>query len=101
MLWVVVLGAALGCYLLKLAGLCVPSALMTNRVLSRVIELLPAALLAALVVVNAGSTDGRLVLDFRLAALAAAAIALWLRAPFIVVLIVAGGVGALGAVVTG
>lgn len=86
---------------LGLAVLYVPPMLMTNRVVTRVIELLPAALLAALVVVNAGGTDGRLVLDFRLAALAAVAIALWLRAPFIVVLIVAGGVGALGAVLTG
>jgi len=42
-----------------------------------------------------------LVVDFRLAALAAAAIALALRAPFIVVLLVAGGVGALGYVVAG
>lgn len=100
-LWVVVVGAAIGTYLLKLAGLSVPPELLERPLVRRAVELIPAALLAALVAVNALTTEGALVVDFRLAALAAAALALALRAPFIVVLLVAGGVGALGYVVAG
>lgn len=99
--WYVVIGAALGCYLLKLAGLAVPSRTLERPLIRRAVEFVPAALLAALVAVNALTTDGGLAVDFRLAALAAAAVALWLRAPFIVVLLVAGGVGAVGYVVAG
>lgn len=99
--WIVVIGAAVGTYLLKLAGLSVPPGVLRRPLIRRAVELVPAALLAALVAVNAMTTDGGLVVDFRLAALAAAALALALRAPFIVVLLVAGGVGALGYVVAG
>jgi len=99
--WLVVLVAAVGTYLLKLAGLSVPPAVLNRPLIRRAVELVPAALLAALVAVNALSTEGALKVDFRLAALAAAALALALRAPFIVVLVVAGGVGALGYVVAG
>lgn len=98
-LWMVVVGAGIGSYLLKLAGLCLPSRALQRPLIRRAVELVPAALLAALVAVNAFTTDGALVLDFRLAALAAAVLALGLRAPFIIVLLVAGGVGALGYVV--
>lgn len=100
-LWIVVVGAAIGTYLLKLAGLSLPPAALERPLVRRVVDLIPAALLAALVAVNALTTEGDLVVDFRLAALAAAALALALRAPFIVVLVVASGVGALGYVVTG
>ncbi|MGI8723440.1 MAG: AzlD domain-containing protein [Geodermatophilaceae bacterium] len=99
--WVVVVGAAVGTYLLKLAGLSVPPQVLKRPLIRRAVELIPAALLAALVAVNVATTGGALVVDFRLAALAAAAISLALRAPFIVVLVVAGGVGALGYVVAG
>lgn len=101
MLWYVVLVAALGTYLLKLAGLSVPAAALEQPLVARTVALIPAALLAALVAVNAFTRAGAFVLDFRLAALAGAAVALALRAPFIVVLLVAGGVGALGYVVAG
>lgn len=99
--WIVVIGAAAGTYLLKLAGLSVPPELLKRPLIRRAVALVPAALLAALVAVNAMTSDGALVVDFRLVALAAAALALALRAPFIVVLVVAGGVGALGYVVAG
>lgn len=99
--WIVVIGAVVGTYLLKLAGLSVPPALLKRPLIGRCVELIPAALLAALVAVNALTREGALTVDFRLAALVAAGIALALRAPFIVVLLVAGGVGALGYVVAG
>lgn len=94
-LWAVVLTGALGCYLLKLAGLSVPAAWVERPWVTRVVDLVPAALLAALVTVQAATSGSDLVVDGRLAGLAVAAVALALRAPFIVVLVLAGGAGAL------
>ena len=94
-LWVVVLAGSLGCYLLKLAGLSVPAAWVQHPVVTRVVEFVPAALLGALVAVQAATSGTELVLDGRLVGLAVAAVALALRAPFIVVLVLAGAAGAL------
>jgi branched-subunit amino acid transport protein len=94
-LWAVVLAGSLGCYLLKLAGLSVPAAWVQGPTVTRVVEFVPAALLAALVAVQAATSDGALVVDGRLAGLGVAALALALRAPFIVVLVLAGATGAL------
>ncbi|MGY1845790.1 MULTISPECIES: AzlD domain-containing protein [unclassified Blastococcus] len=99
--WTAVLVASAGCYLLKLAGLSVPAAWVEQPWVARVVDFVPAALLAALVVVQALTSGDRLVLDGRLAGLAVAALALALRAPFIVVLVLAGAAGALVHVVTG
>ena len=93
--WAVVLAGALGCYLLKLAGLSVPAAWVQQPWVTRLVDFVPAALLAALVVVQAVTVGRHLVLDGRLVALAVAAVALALRAPFIVVLVLAGAAGAL------
>ena len=100
-LWAVVLAGSLGCYLLKLAGLSVPAAWVEQPWVSRVVDFVPAALLAALVAVQAATSDGMLVVDGRLVGLAVAAVALALRAPFIVVLVLAGAAGALVHVLTG
>jgi branched-subunit amino acid transport protein len=94
-LWAVVLAGSLGCYLLKLAGLSVPAAWVEQSWVSRVVDFVPAALLAALVAVQAATSGSQLVLDGRLVGLAVAAVALALRAPFIVVLLLAGAAGAL------
>jgi branched-subunit amino acid transport protein len=100
-LWAAVLAGSIGCYLLKLAGLSVPAAWVEQPWVARVVDFVPAALLAALVAVQAFSSGQELVVDGRLAGLAVAAVALALRAPFIVVLIVAGAAGALVHVLTG
>ncbi len=94
-LWTLVLGASLGCYLLKLAGLSVPAAWVEQPWVARVVDFVPAALLAALVAVQTLASEQELVVDGRLAGLAVAALALALRAPFIVVLVLAGATGAL------
>ena len=101
LLWATVLAGALGCYLLKLAGLSVPARWVEQPLVSRMVELVPAALLAALVAVQAATTGEDLVLDGRLVGLAVAALALALRAPFIVVLLLAGAAGAAVQVLTG
>jgi branched-subunit amino acid transport protein len=94
-LWTVVLVGGAGCYLLKLAGLSVPPAWVERPWVKRVADFVPAALLAALVAVQAVTSGHRLVVDGRLVGLAVAAVALALRAPFIVVLVLAGVAGAL------
>ncbi|SNR62445.1 AzlD domain-containing protein [Blastococcus mobilis] len=100
-LWAAVLTASIGCYVLKLAGLSVPASWVEQPWVARIVDFVPAALLAALVAVQALTSGDQLVLDGRLAGLAVAAVALALRAPFIVVLLLAGAAGALVHVLTG
>lgn len=99
MIWVAVLGCAVGCYALKLAGMSVPEKALAYPLLRRTADLLPVVLLAALVAVQVfavGGPDGpRLGVDARLAGLVAAFVALMLRAPFIVVVLVAALTAAL------
>jgi branched chain amino acid efflux pump len=93
-LWATVLAASLGSYLLKLTGLSVPAAWVEQPWVARVVDFVPAALLAALVAVQAATSGREIVADGRLVGLAVAALALALRAPFIVVLLLAGAAGA-------
>jgi hypothetical protein len=94
MTWTAILVSALGCYLLKIAGLSVPKRWLEAPVVQRVAALLPVALLAALAAVQALATGTQLVLDARLAGVAAAVVALLLRAPFLVVVGIAAAVAA-------
>jgi branched-subunit amino acid transport protein len=94
-IWIAVLCTAAGCYALKLAGLTVPERLLATPRLKRFAELVPVALLAALVAVQAATKGQALTLDpARLAGLAATVVALLLRAPFLVVIVVAAGTAA-------
>jgi Branched-chain amino acid transport protein (AzlD) len=93
--WIAVLATAGGCYALKLAGLTIPRRLLGNARMRRFAELVPVALLAALIAVQAAASGRSLVLDpARLAGLAAAMLALLLRAPFLLVIAVAAGTAA-------
>ncbi|MEQ4500904.1 AzlD domain-containing protein [Nocardioides kribbensis] len=93
--WLAVLGAGVGCYLLKLAGLSVPERVLERPVVRRVADLLPVALLAALVAVQVLAGDRRLEADARLAGLGAAVLLLLARAPFLVVVVGAAATAAL------
>jgi hypothetical protein len=84
-----VLATAAGCYAWKLLGLTVPQRLLDRPAVRRVADLLPVALLAALTAVQAAASGRAVVVDARLAGLAAAVVALLLRAPFLVVVAVA------------
>jgi hypothetical protein len=95
MMWVAVLVTALGCYAIKLAGLSVPPRVLEHPRVERIADLLPVALLSGLVAVQVFATGQTLVVDARLAGLAAAVVALLLRAPFIVVVAVAALTAAL------
>ncbi|ANW17747.1 AzlD domain-containing protein [Streptomyces clavuligerus] len=99
-IWIAIAATALGCYLLKLAGLLVPADTLERPVVQRLAALVPVALLAALTAQQTFADGSTLVLDARAAGVAAAAIALVLRAPFLVVVAAAvavtAGVRALG-----
>ena len=85
MTWAAILVTAVGCYLLKLTGLSVPAKVLERPLVQRIADLLPVALLSALIGVQVLGEGSRLVLDARLVGLAVAVAALLLRAPFIVV----------------
>jgi branched-subunit amino acid transport protein len=100
MTWLAVLIGSAGCYLLKLVGLSAPAHWLEQPYVRRAAALLPVALLAALVAVQTFASGQALVLDARVAGVGAAVVALLLRAPFIVVVVVAmataAGLRALG-----
>ena len=85
MTWVAILATAAGCYLLKLTGLSVPTRVLDRPLVQRIADLMPVALLSALIGVQVLGLGSRLVLDARLVGLGVAVVALVLRAPFIVV----------------
>lgn len=88
--WVTVLAACLTAYLLKLAGYLVPEQWLSGMRVRRMTALLPVALLTALVVVQTFASSGHgLTVDARAAGLAVAVVALVLRAPFVVVVLLA------------
>ena len=93
--WVVVGVVGASTVALKGAG---PVVLGGRRLPARVmsvVELLAPAVLAALVVTQVVGGDHRWAFDARLAGLAAAAIAIWLRAPLLVTVVVAAATTAL------
>jgi branched-subunit amino acid transport protein len=94
MIWAAVLGTALGCYLFKVLGLSLPERWLRAPRVERIAAALPVALLAALVAVQAVADGNQLRVDARLTGLAAGAVAVVLRAPFLVVVAVAAGVAA-------
>lgn len=78
---------AIGCYLLKLAGLSVPESVLDRPYVRRLADLIPVALLAALVAVETFSNGRTLTVDARVVGVGVAVVALLLRAPFLVVVI--------------
>lgn len=99
MTWLAIGLCAAACYLLKLAGLSVPASVLERPLVQRIADLLPVALLAALIAVQVFAGDGddgpALTVDPRLAGLGAAVVALLLRAPFLVVVIASAVTAAL------
>lgn len=94
MMWTAILLAGVGCYLLKLAGLSVPPRILERPLVERVADLIPVALLSALVAVQVFSSGHELVLDARALGLGVAVVLLLLRAPFLVVVFGAAAVAA-------
>jgi branched-subunit amino acid transport protein len=93
-LWWVVLGASLAVFALKLAGYLVPQRLVEGPLLSRIAAVVTVALLASLVASQTLQGPEGVQFDARIPAIVAAAILLWVRAPFILVIVGAAVVAA-------
>ncbi len=92
--WAVVVVVGVGTVVLKSAGPVLLGGRELPARVTGVLALLAPTLLAALIVTQALASDRALVVDARAAGLAAAAVALALRAPLLVVLVLAAGVAA-------
>ncbi|WOP18094.1 AzlD domain-containing protein [Raineyella sp. LH-20] len=94
-LWGWVLLACLAAYGLKLSGYLMPDRVLEHPSMTRLTTVLTIGLLSALVVMNTFARGTALVLDARVVALGVAAVALALRAPFLVVVILGAVAAAL------
>jgi branched-subunit amino acid transport protein len=85
----------IGTFALKSAGpLLLGERSLPVRV-QQVVDLLPAALLAALAIVSTVGDGQQIVIDARLVGLVVAGLALWRRAPFVVVILLASAATAI------
>ncbi|MGC0370434.1 AzlD domain-containing protein [Microbacterium sp. SLBN-111] len=92
-LWTAVIAASILCLALKAVGYVLPQSWLDAPRPARIADLLTVALLSALVVVQALASGPAIVVDARLPAVCVAALLLWARAPFLVV-VAAGAVTA-------
>ncbi|MFM8713842.1 MAG: AzlD domain-containing protein, partial [Actinomycetota bacterium] len=88
-LWFLIGALSVIAYLLKAVGFVVVGGRTMPSALERRLALIPASLLAALVVKDTFTVAQDLVIDARAAGLVVALIAVWRRAPFIVVVVAA------------
>ncbi len=89
MSWTALLIGCGACYALKVAGLSVPDRLLASPKVQSIANALPVALLAALIALQTWTSGKSLLIDARSGGLVVAAIAVVLRAPFIVVVALA------------
>jgi branched-subunit amino acid transport protein len=88
-LWVLIIVLSCAAYGLKVLGFVVVGGRTMPPVLNRCLALIPASLLAALVAKDTFTTAQELVLDARAVGLVVAIVAVWRKAPFIVVVVAA------------
>lgn len=93
--WIIVLASAAVAFGLKLTGYLVPARVLSSPRVQTLLSGVTVALLAALVAVQTFTTGTAITVDARLAALTVAALLLWLRVPFIVVVVAGAAVAAL------
>lgn len=87
-LWAWILLASAVAYVTKLSGYLVPARFLENPHMTRIAGTLTIGLLASLTAMNTFSAGQTLTFDARVGALLAAGIALWLRVPFLGVVII-------------
>ena len=95
MSWTVLLGLCAVSYALKAVGPVLAGGRQLSTNVRRTLDLVAVPLLAALILVQTFGDGRRLVLDARAPALAVAAVLVWRRAPFLVVVLSAAAVAAL------
>jgi branched-subunit amino acid transport protein len=94
MSWTLVFALAAGAFACKVTGFFVLGRTTLPPVVERCIALIPAALLTALIVKDTFSAGQTLQIDARVAGVAAATVAVWRKAPFIVVVLIGAAVTA-------
>ena len=94
-LWTWILLASAVAYATKLSGYLVPARFLENPHMTRIAGTLTIGLLASLTAMNAFSAGQTLMLDARVGALVAGGLALWLRVPFLGVVIIGAVAAAL------
>jgi branched-subunit amino acid transport protein len=92
---VVLIVMTVGTFALKSAGPLVLGDRSLPVRLQQLVDLLPAALLAALTIVSTVGDGRAIVIDARLVGVVVAGFALWRRLPFVVVIVVASAATAL------
>jgi len=92
--WGLVIALAVGAYAFKVLGFIVLAGRRLPPVLDRCLALIPAALIAALVVKDTFSIGQSLQIDARAAGVGAAVIAAWRKAPLVVVIVIGAAVTA-------
>ena len=95
MSWTVLLGLGAVSYALKAVGPVLAGGRQLGPQARRALDLVAVPLLAALILVQTVGGPHRLVVDARLPALAVAAVLVWRRAPFLVVVLAAAATAAL------
>ena len=92
--WLCVMAVGLATIAIKASGPVLAAGRELPQSTARVVDLLAPAVLAALVATQAFASDDELVLDERAAGLLAAGVAMVLRAPMLVVVLVAASTAA-------
>lgn len=95
MLWIAIVVGGLAVYAIKLVGHQLPEHWLAEPRVARTAALVTVALLAALVAIQTFASGQGLTVDARLPALVVAAVALVLRAPFLLVVVLGAGTAAL------
>ena len=94
MTWTLVLVLAAGAFMFKVLGVVILGGRTLPPVLDRCLALIPAALIASIVVKDTFSTGQHLVIDARVAGVGVAVLAAWRRAPLPVVIVLGAAVTA-------
>ncbi len=95
-IWHIVLLSAITIYAIKLVGYAIPASVLERPTPARVSNLLTVALLAALTATQTLERSAGIEVDARVPAVVFAGILLWLKAPFIIVVV---GAAVLAAVI--
>lgn len=93
--WIAVIGTSAIAFALKYSGYSVPEKWLSHPRIQNVNALIPIALLSALVAVQTFTEKSMLMIDQRLLGLSVAIVALFLKAPFPIVVISAAASSAM------
>lgn len=95
MTWTLVIGMAVTAYAFKVLGLVLVGDRTLPAVVDRCLALIPAALIAAIIILNTFADGQHLELDLRAAGVGAAIVAAWRKLPLIAVIVIGSAVTAL------